>query len=460
MPVARTRPSPRYLWLAVASLALLIALPSRAQTLAYVTSSTDNQEIRLVEADGSSDRSYYRVPENTPPLLAVGSLSWRPNGSEIVFNSGLDNALSMAIRDLHGVSLNGTRRRITNGPEPGTLGSRPKGQVTVGVRSPAFGAELLVYIEGSTDFVRFIADPDVNYTVTFTSVADFGPGIRQNVRVYNATPRTGYPCNFDIALSADVVPGQSVDAGFISLILTDFACFEALSPSWLADGSGIVYLARAVHSGAVPPNNLYLIDEPPVPLEVGQEILDMSQFLNNDRLYRVAAGPTPRADEILYLQDNGFRSTIYLGTLANPGVADVVNVDDCQALACEVLDVEWLADGSGFLFSRFDERGFVYRYEFASGTTRELLRADGGAIGEISLSSDGRTIALEYASRLADDIDSVRFGPRLQCPCEIWVAEIDGSNPRRLITDGRAPAWRPNGQPLPPDLVFASSFGG
>lgn len=457
----------RLLASAVYSALLASTSPLWAQPLAYVTSSTDNLEIRVLEIDRGNDRSLLRLPADTPPEFGVGTLSWRPDGREIVFDSGYDSALSMAIRDLYAVSADGNRiRRLTNGPSPEALASRPKGTVTVGVRSPAFGAELLVYVEGGTEFVRFTAEPNVNYTVTLASVADLGPNVRQYVRVFNATPPIGSSnCHFDVALYADVVPGQSVDAGFISLVVNDYSCARAFSPSWLADGSGLVYLRRQVEAAGAPTNDIWRIDAQPVPLQMGESILDMSRYATTDKLFRVVAGPPARGNEMLFLRTGALVTPIFLGTLANLDAAAYIDLGLCPATTCKVLDLEWLPDGSGFYLARHedgfsypDAGGVIYRFDLASRRGREVIRTRGTAIGAISLSPDGERLAYERAARLDEAIDTVRFGPRLQCPCEIWSVDVDGTNAEPLISDGRAPAWQPNGLPALPDLIFGADF--
>lgn len=114
-----------------------------------------------------------------------------------------------------------------------------------------------------------------------------------------------------------------------------------------------------------------------------------------------------------------------------------------------------LPDASGFLISRFEEAqpvarrpaaGVIYAVDIASGKRTEILRLTGEAIGRLAISPDGARIVFERASRL-DDTNMLShaplFGPRLLCPCALWIAGRDGSAPKLLARDGRAPAWRP-----------------
>jgi Tol biopolymer transport system component len=125
--------------------------------------------------------------------------------------------------------------------------------------------------------------------------------------------------------------------------------------------------------------------------------------------------------------------------------------------------VAWLPDGSGFVFSRVEAGsslgnpppagGAIYEYTFAGGRLRELLRLPGEAIGRLTVSPDGQTLAFERAARLDDSVARVTRGPRLLCPCDLYLAGRNGSNLRLLVRDARAPAWSlvaPSVVPGPP----------
>lgn len=55
--------------------------------IAYVSSSTDNQTIRLINPDGTDDRVIWRIPNASHPDDGLGALSWQPDGSELLFDS-------------------------------------------------------------------------------------------------------------------------------------------------------------------------------------------------------------------------------------------------------------------------------------------------------------------------------------------------------------------------------------
>jgi hypothetical protein len=106
-------------------------------------------------------------------------------------------------------------------------------------------------------------------------------------------------------------------------------------------------------------------------------------------------------------------------------------------------DIEWLPDGSGFLFSlaftQFppDTPGMysdIFEYNFAAHVITRLtsLRYDsvaGGAHG-LSISPDGQHIVFERAL----------FDP-LHPSSSLWIMNRDGSNMDKLADDAGRPAW-------------------
>ena len=108
--------------------------------IAYVSPSRDNQQIHLIDVLGANDRVLWRVPPETHREDGIGTLSWRPDGTELTFDSSHDALRSMAVRDLYSITTDGgTIRRLTNGPDTGALSAYPQGKVTVQVYNPAFG---------------------------------------------------------------------------------------------------------------------------------------------------------------------------------------------------------------------------------------------------------------------------------------------------------------------------------
>lgn len=428
---------------------------SNTTAIAYISPSRENQQIHLINPDGSNIRTIWNTPPDTPRENGIGTLSWRPNAAEITFDSSHDNLRSMHIRDIYAVTPDGNRlRRVTNSPNPDSVTGLPTGSVTLQVANNRDAAELEVYVEGATEPVRFLAATRTAYNVTFEAVADLGPDIRQYVRVRQLTPNSsGRLCHYALDSFADVERGQIITAGAIATV-NDYHCPTAFSTSWQANGANITFLSREASESIDPPNNVWQIEASPPLTEIGERVLDMGEFSTTDVLYLVAMSPSlDTVNEMLMVSSDGLNTPIFRADIRDPEQATLVEVENCPRTACAVLGVAWLPDGRGFFFSRHEqglsadpappEGGALYRYDFASGETTEILRLPDEVIGRITLSPDGQTMAFERGTRLEETVERVSTGPRLLCPCELWLVENDGTNTRLLVNDGRAPSWSP-----------------
>jgi hypothetical protein len=440
--------------IAVSVSGTVVAQPQQITgTIAYVSPSRENSQIRLIEPDGSADRAVWSIPNDASGENGIGTLSWRPDASEIAFDSSHDALRSLLIRDIYAVQPAGTGlRRITAPPGPLNTPSLPKGTVRLRVENYAFGKELSVYLDGAPEPFNFTAPGDSAWIITFTNVADFGPNIRQYARVLNITDDlVNQQCWFDVAVFADVQAGQTMNAGQLDA-LDDTNCPYAFRPDWSADGSALNYLYRDSSDQLNRPNNIWQTSANAAPTILGSAVLDMGQFVARDKLYALARGPAgARENQLLYGENGAVHTPIYLGTVDNLVNASVVDVGDCQRTFCKVLGLEWLPDGSGFVFSRIEsgssltnpppEGGAIYVYDFASGTSTEVLRLPNEVIGRLSVAPNGNTIAFERAPNLDAAASTVTFGPAALCPCSIWTVGRDGSGLTQLVADGRAPAW-------------------
>src|SRR5262245_38410976 len=54
--------------------------------IAYVGPSRESQQIRLINPDGSNDRSLWQAPAETTRQNGIGELSWRSDASELAFD--------------------------------------------------------------------------------------------------------------------------------------------------------------------------------------------------------------------------------------------------------------------------------------------------------------------------------------------------------------------------------------
>jgi len=389
-------------------------------TIAYVRRST--HDIHLISPDGTGDRVLWTAPQPLSVYPAY-DLAWRPDGRELAFSSGHEQACSWYESDVYAIGYDGAGyRRVTNSPACAVLAGLPKGSVTVEVANYT-STPVWVYVQGAPT-IKW-----VNYsgTVTFEDVADFGPGVHQpSIGIYGLYRFTSYPPY------ADVEPGQTVPGGNLTIMsLSGFESFGAGKVSWKADGSALAYGMRT-SSGIkqIPANPSY--GSIGVDLPVVQEA---SPSL-------VAWGPTP-ATKDQYLYSSGmsiFKENvggIYLNTVGNAsGGTQLVLLYDYSGEY--IHDIEWLPDGSGFLFSKFHvELGYfsdIFEYNFATQSITQLTPSlsdesgDGGARG-LSVSPDGQQIVFERAVYPDDPTSS------------LWIMNRDGSGLHKLADDAARPAW-------------------
>ena len=93
-----------------------------------------------------------------------------------------------------------------------------------------------------------------------------------------------------------------------------------------------------------------------------------------------------------------------------------------------------LPDGSGFLFSNqtlMRDSANIFRYDFATRKTTQITNLQNEFTGSFSISPDGQWIVFERSKSLDEDR-----------PIDLWIAPIDGGNPRLLVRDAFSPSWR------------------
>jgi hypothetical protein len=420
--------------------------------IAYVSPSRENQQIRLVNPDGSADRLLWSLPAPVNRADGISTLSWKPDASELAFSSAHDGQRSLLASDLYAVSANGVRVRRLTAP-PGPVAGRPTGTVTLRVENYAGGKELYAYVEGAPDFVRFTAPSETAWIITFTNVVDYGPGVRQFARVYNATSAPlNFQCWFDAAASADVQPGQVASAGTLTSLMNT-SCPYAFMPSWSADGNSLSYLYREIDRALDRPNNIWRVASTAAPGTVGERLLNMGQYVARDEIFLLAQASPARPDELLFVENGATNNFIYRAPVDDAENHTNISLGLCPRTTCFIPGLAWLPDGSGFVFARVEAGsslgnpppagGAIYRYDFASSRFNEILRVPGEAIGRLAIAPDGQTIVFERAAGLDSASDRVVFGPRLLCPCSLWTVATSGGTARQLVADGRAPAWSP-----------------
>ncbi len=396
------------------------ATRSGGGTIAYVRGGT---EIRLVEPDGANDRRLWTHPDATEELGIFG-VAWRPDGKELAFSSGHAAAHSLYHADLYAVRPDGSGfRKLTNPPDRGEFARYPQGSVSITVRNdqPAYlqanasAGVFIVYVAGADEPQQVTLPPGSAKTLLFKSVADFGDKAQAVVAMWGKY-RWFVP-------GVDVRAGRTVKAPTFSITGDGIDLFGAFRPVWRSDGSRVSYRSGLCTLNSVPaspPAGEYIFG----PLFGGKNPLGTCTW---------DWGPTPAtANQLIYTENASGASSVYRiaegGT--HPG-AKLMTYSDIEYQL--LLDLRWLPDGSGFLFSNatlMRDSSDIYRYDFAEKRVRQLTRLGNGFARAFSVSPDGQSVVFERAKSLEDDEG-----------CDLWVVGVNGGEPRLLVRNGQSPSW-------------------
>lgn len=259
--------------------------------------------------------------------------------------------------------------------------------------------------------------------MTFADVADFGDGILQQAMVTNGPDRWVAP----IAL-ADVKAGQTVHAGRLDVSGNGIENLGAYVPSWHQDGSRLGFIVNGCGGMAQIPaqpdvneTGTYLLqaqnvlacvmDWGPTPALANQLLywIQVKDGVGDGGIYRVTAGSNSRGTELLDTGSEG------------------------------VIDLQWLPDGSGFLFTKGDYTNYanVFLYNFATGGTTQLTQFTTEFAIDVSASPDGQWIVFERSA--TNDLTSG----------DLWLMRRDGTNVRLLVQNGMRPSWSQRAPQLP-----------
>ena len=434
--------------------ATCLAYPTSAhagELIAHVTPSTGLGAIVVSAPDGSGARTLFAPPENTHETDGVGNLAWSPDGRRLAFSSSHRWSQSVNFRDIYVVSRDGSDlKRPTAAPDPGRYDDYPKGKVKVVIKNPSIhSAETVVFVDGAKEPVSFLGRQADRETIIFDDVADLGEGVRQYVRVYRQPAGSFGACWLDAGVFADVERGRTVDAGQLTWS-NKSNCMRAWQPTWI-DNKTIAFLYVEFPWDPYPPNNVWSVPADIKANEAGTRLLNMNKRVGNDKLSFVSAGPrTSQGQELLLLLPGATATSVLVAPMSDAGRLSNVRLGRCPRTICKITGIDWRSDGLGLFVaeshtaatgSQPREVSVLYEFDATSGSRREILSLPNEIIGRIAMSPDNKTIAFERARQLINTVDNVRFGTRAQCPCSIWIVDVDGSNLREFAADGRAPAW-------------------
>lgn len=387
-------------------------------------------EIRLIDPDGSNDRSLWAHGENDDlEVYDVWSTAWNPQATRLTFASNHENWCSLFASDIFSVGADGSQyQRITQAPACAELADYPQGIVRVPVRNDSFDSfSGFMYYQGAASLQPLNLPPNGTGMITFPSVADFGSG--EDWLQVGTVIADG---NREIMFSsiADVQGGGSVTTTEVGVYYPG-SFWEAHSPTWQQDGSSVTFIYNF--------SSFYALPKLPSPLDFGTELMspDAGFPLFVDLLAR---GPTAAtANDILYAGTDSFESTaVYLVSDGSTTAGEpLVSYDGLEA----ILGLAWMPDGSGFVYSVTEGDYFseersanIFHYDFASGATNRLTNSVGDFAGPMSVSGDGTRIVFEGASA------QVEFSEDLLDP-DLYILDLGTMTVELLVEGARAPAW-------------------
>jgi TolB protein len=388
---------------------------SNRGTIAYIR---NGAEIRLIDPDGSNDRRIWSLPRaELAATMGINGVAWRPDGKEIAFSSAHEAVRSLYLSDLYAIRPDGSGfRRITNPPDPSTYANYPKGTVTVTVTSAPAGilaapsTSFLVYVAGAEEPQQVALPPGSSRTLTFENVADLGSHPQPVVAMFGKS-RWFIP-------GVDVVAGRTVQAGVLHISGKGLEMFGAYGVAWRNGGSELTYgLGNCGGLFSVPADAVAGShqDKPPLTGSASANVCtwDWGQSTSNINQILMGGG----------LLD----ANIYLSTAGSSSRGEKVMSAGATDL---MIEVEWLPDGSGFLFAlSTGSSANIYKYNFANKQTTQLTHFDGEFVRSFSVAPDGQSIVFERAAQF-------RGGNS-----DLWLMHADGRGQRLLVKNGSGPSW-------------------
>lgn len=385
------------------------SMVATGETIVYIK---ENRQLWLIQPDGSNDRLLWQIPDGA--IGELDSVVWRPDAQQIAFVSTHEATCSEWHADIFLINPDGTGlRRLTNGPACGELAGYAQGSATVQIENQLSNiSQVLVYIEGAPTAKVVNVAPGSTVMVAFPQVADLGAGLGQQVVVINGRLRW-----FDAAVQADILVGQNVHAGKLTLASSGFDTMGALKPSWNPAGTKLAYQFGQ--------GRLWQVGLDADLLSEGGPLLD-SQINNTV----VGLNPTwsPNSNEVLY------QSATHSPSIIARAEVDGNNLGTELASVRLPQGIAWLMDGSGFMVADYDallEHVDLYLVRFADNSVTQLTQTTREAAVYPKVAPDNSQIVYTYVA----DLQASPLQPELR------IMNIDGSADHLLVQGGALADW-------------------
>ncbi len=369
-------------------------------------------EIRLINSDGSNDRRLWQQPLPNG-FRGISGLQWRGDGRALAFTSDYQKTCSLYDGDVFTINADGSGlKRVTNSPACADLAAFAKGTVKVQVENLTTESQFLLYIEGAPTAILTTIAPGAIVDVNLSGVADLGD-FGQQVIAINGRYRW-----YDPAVSVNVRAGQTVTAPTRLVLRAQgnvYANMGASNPAWHRSRSKIGFI---FYEGIL----MQIAATPPV---AGADRLLLGPGAG---VIATAMAWSPTDDRIVY-------SDLDTISLVQPGATNGGEALIDKAGTEMVLGLDWLPDGSGFVFAITggvlgQEHSNIYEYNFADVTLTPITDFADDYAGALSVSPDGQEIVFEFVREIGD-------------PSELWIIRRDGSGLRSLGAQGESVDWQP-----------------
>ena len=395
--------------------------------IAYIR---NDSEIRLIDSSGKNDKQIWTHPDAKEPF-GIFDLAWRPDGKELAFSSGHENMVSLYHADLYSIHPDGSGlRKITNAPDYKSLSKYKKGTVTVTLKNLQYSFQqaqsstgiFTVYLVGAEMPQQVLLPPGSIKTIEFKNVADYGDHAQPIVAIYGQI-RWMMP-------GTDVVAGKNIKAPDFAISGNGYEYFGAFDPSWKSDGSQITYRDGMCLLKTISPKTKIGVQFNPLFGEKGPAsscYWDMgpTSVLSNHVLYHVSATE----------ETSGF----YMKELGESDKAPILLYQSPEI----IYDLKWLADGSGFLFSKNYYRDSdsklvsnIFRYDIASKKLSQVTDLNDGYARYFSVSPSGKWIVYEKCTIDEEKAETLDFKTS-----DLWIMSTSGSDDRLLVKNGMVPSW-------------------
>jgi len=388
------------------------------------------QELHLVRADGTKDHTIFSAPKVGDVQSIIRFPAWRPDGAEIGFASDMDRAVSLLQSDIFAIKPDGSGlRAISDPPLKSTLDSFPTASVVVHVTNVNVGDSLfIIYVPGAADAQSVVVPAGKSKNVTFDKVAVFAGKVQTPVAINGITR---WFCTF---CTQTLQPGTTNDVS-LDIEGSGYDNMGASRPVWRRDGAEVDFILGEACTAVAQPNT------PDPGSAWGGLLLGYASapcFLDR--------GPTATlSDQVLYwdklaILPNGAFVKVQEGAKQGDVVLDT-------GYFGFVYGMDWLPDGSGFLYSYTDGScscSNLYAYSFGAQEPTQLTHFTDEYAAGLAISPDGKYVLFE---RSADDPNPV-LNPDLKP--DLWMMDVSGSNLKLFVQNGRDPAWGQAAQTSPP----------